>query len=425
MCAEELDVEGDLRVKLQVKNEEAVRIRTEIERAKLEAQMLKLQLQVHGANGDSLIPETMGTGGKVRATAMKADLQTSEHKRLIEWLAENCDLTSKQALWIEPEVNVGGHRALLGQMVQWALNGPGGLRLSAPVEVERELVALLMSTHRGLLGPKQLEDFAENWLLVTTDLVADNVATPALFLIHKESQKAIVVAAWPNIFVEPPPALASFDPSAFFSRTLTQPSAPLPSPQALPESLGEAVVFIGKDGKESRLQCPAEGGMLWTLDGVWSKPVEELGVSFNMDEQFMLTGPFGYTVIADPVPGPMQRWMVSSLVALALDCGVRVQRSSTPMVPAPSCGESPMTSSDSLNSSMTMSEGDQVEVNYKGSWLRGILQAVQGEVAHVKCDVDANGVITVAPLDRVRLADFNIGSPKPESPQLTESFGQC
>jgi len=73
-----------------------------------------------------------------------------------------------------------------------------------------------------------------------------------------------------------------------------------------------------------------------------------------------------------------------------------------------------------------MSSGEIVEVKYKGNWLRGVLQAVQGEVAHVKCDVDEKGVITVAPLNRVRLADFDIEGPEPETEQLTtEGFGQC
>lgn len=47
--------------------------------------------------------------------------------------------------------------------------------------------------------------------------------------------------------------------------------------------------------------------------------------------------------------------------------------------------------------------GDRVEVNYEGTWYTGELQAIDAKgVASVKCDVDAPGVLTVAPLSRVR-----------------------
>jgi len=446
-CTDDSDAERALQAKLYEKSEEALRIRIEIQRSKLDTQMMRLQLQVQGIEDGSLIPSGMGTGGKLRAS----DLKWSEHKRLLEWLAENIDMSSKQAFNVpDPEVNVGGHRALLGQMVQWILNVPGGLRLSAPVETERDLLDILQKTASGLVGTEQIEEFADDWLLVTTDLVADSVATPALFLIHKQSQKAIVVSAWPNIFVEQPaaqPVAACFDPATFFQQL----PPPLPtSPEGMVGLSGEPEVsFIGREGTLSRLHCPAEGGMFWSIDGgagqgLLSRQVEELGVSFSLDEQFTIAGPFGFAVIADPMPGPMQRWLMCGLVALALDRGVRVHRSRTPTVAAPACAEAAPSCADACEEGAEsdsapvtfrrrriMSSGDSVEVKYKGSWLKGVLQAVQGEMAHVKCDVDENGVITVAPLNRVRLADFDIESAEPERVEsalesLTEGgFGQC
>jgi len=284
--------------------------------------------------------------------------------------------------------------------------------------------------------------------LVTTDLVADNVATPALFLIHRESHKAIVVSAWPSIAMEPQPLpaapapVATFDPGAFFSRApIPMPSPLLPSSSNLPE-----VAFIDKDGSVSRLHCSSEpeGGMLWTLDGSETRPVEELGISFNMADQFTLQGPFGYATMADPMPGPMQRWLVCGLVALALEHGVRVQRSAIPTVEAPSCdveeGESSNESSpvarsrrgSNLSCCSNLSSGDHVEVQYKGSWLRGVLQDISGDVAQIQCDVDRCGVTTRAPLDRVRPlwsveGDFNIEFEglEAESEDFTKGFGQC
>ncbi|CAK0800219.1 unnamed protein product [Prorocentrum cordatum] len=47
--------------------------------------------------------------------------------------------------------------------------------------------------------------------------------------------------------------------------------------------------------------------------------------------------------------------------------------------------------------------GDRVEVEYEGRWYAGVLHAVGGEgKASVRCDVDAPGVLTVAPIYRVR-----------------------
>jgi hypothetical protein len=438
---EEHDVASMLQAKLQAKNEDALRLRLEIRKAELEASVLRLQLQVHGAGDESVIPASMGTGGRLRA----ADLKFSEHKRLVEWLAENCETSSKQAFNVpDPEVNVGGHRALLGQMVQWPLNVPGGLRLSAPIEAEADLMNILAKSRKGVLAAEEIEDFADQWLLVTTDLVADSVATAALFLIHKESEKAIVVSSWPNIFVEQPVVAASFDATAFFSRTAPQSPVPLPSTVLAPSAddmthalMATEVAFTDAETVVNRLHCRDDGGLLWVReyseDGASSRLVEELGVNFSCDEQFTLTGPFGSCVIANPLPGPLQRNLVRGLVSLALEHGVRVQRSSTPTVTAPACTQAEVSDSDESETSMPMagrprrrrmSSGDHVEVKYNGSRLRGVLQDVCGEVAHVKCDVDDNGVITVAPVDRVRLADFNIEG-QAESEHLAKGFGQC
>jgi len=118
---------------------------------------------------------------------------------------------------------------------------------------------------------------------------------------------------------------------------------------------------------------------------------------------------------------------------LALEHGVRVQRSSTPTVMTPACAQADHSDSENSEASLPlagrarrrrMSSGDHVEVEYKGSWLRGVLQDLHGEVAHVKCDVDDNGIITVAPVDRVRLADFNIEGQE-ESEHRAKGFGQC
>lgn len=379
-------------------------------------------LRSQGVRDESLIPGEMGTGGTVRAS----DLKWSEHKRLLEWLAESIDMASKVSFNVpEPEVVVGGHRAMLGRMSQWRLNVSGGLRLSAPDETEWEVAAILSKMRSNRLRAEELEEFAEAWLLVTTELVAEGAATPALFLINKVTERAIVVSAWPT-FPEPPAAAApasapAFDPTAFFGQA---PEAC--PPPATPAAPARDVRFTGQDGFTSTLVCSEGGGMEWIVDcgdgEELCERIEELGVSFNIDDQFTLMGPLGYAIVADPAPGPEQRLLVSGLVAMALEQGVRVQRSSTPMVvppsaPEPAPGRRPSTSSVSSS----LSTGDHVEVKYKGSWFRGVLQDLQGGVAHVNCDVDESGVITVAPIDSVRLVDFAREGHETECGQVTEN----
>jgi hypothetical protein len=318
--------------------------------------------------------------------------------------------------------------------------------------MEQQLLDILHKTRRGLLGNEQLEEFGEDWMLVTTDLVADNVATPALFLINKHSQKAIVVSAWPNIFTEQqqqqqqlqqqgPNRVFGFDPNSFFTQPRPQYLCP-PLSQPLLEFASSSacgqgeVLFKATDGSVNLFHSQPEGGLLWMQDCGDGQPesraFEELGVSFCIDEQFTISGPFGVLDIEDPVPGPQQRWWVSMLVSLALDHGIRVQspprfaeaedEAQDEQSPGGRSTAASLQSEDqaptrqtSRSSSSSWSSGDQVEVKYKGQWLKGELQDVQGETARVKCDVDQDkqGLITLAPLDRIRAA----GYPEAESEQ--------
>jgi len=275
---------------------------------------------------------------------------------------------------------------------------------------------------------------------VTSDLVTDNTATPALFLIHTRSEKALVVSDWPSIPAgagagaghnELPPVPQAFNPAAFFSRD-APPTAPLPG-----SSNDVEVFFLSNDGLVNRLCYVGEGGrwtqggqpgeydwpagqpgLLWTQGNI-TKRVEDLGVSISVTEQFTLRGPFGDVVMCEPQPGPTQRFLVSGLVALALDHGVPVQRSNRQTTAACSGEEA---DECQLPRPRCMSSGDQVEVKYGDSWFRGILQAVEGEIAHVKCDVDASDVITLAPLDSVRPADIVVECPEADGEHLTEGL---
>lgn len=67
--------------------------------------------------------------------------------------------------------------------------------------------------------------------------------------------------------------------------------------------------------------------------------------------------------------------------------------------------------------------GDRVEVEFEGEWFSGVLQAVDGDLASVKCDVDEPAVITVAPLASVRPAPPAAGGNPPTAPPATLEVG--
>jgi hypothetical protein len=409
-----------LQVKLDEKAREAERIRGEIEKAKLDAQLLRLKLEAHGISDGSLIPKRMTTGGKPR----QSDLQYQETLRLIMWLAENCDTSSKQNFIVpDPMVHVGSETVFLGHMTQWKLNVPGGLRLSIPTQSELEVATILEKARSCCIDDGELERFATEWVLMTTDLVQEATPIPAIFLVSRECQRACVISSWPCVPPAQPMPEATFDPNAFFSSS----GPPRPSmlfDPPLPQPV-EQVIFSDDEGYVSTMAY-TEHGLEWIRHRKDSAPVrflvEELGIVFDANEQFTVTGPHGPCVLTEPKPGPKQRWLVSGLVASALEHGVRVQRPSLPMRDSDESVGSP-------SSQQSMSSGDTVEVQYQGHWLRGVLQAVYGETAHVRCDVDTNGVITVAPLDRVRPAGRELETPRrlyfgeAESEHIAES--QC
>jgi hypothetical protein len=420
MTPEEGDVRKGLQAKIESKAVEAESVRSEIEKAKLEVEMLRLQLQFQGVNDESLIPSGISTGGQA---SNSSNSTCSDHKRMIDWLAENLDLTStKQGFHVpEPELNVGGHRAILGatgDMLQWALNVPGGLKLSAPRETERELTDIITKAHRGLLSSEDVERFAEDWLLVTTEMAMENGLTPAFFLIHKESDKAIVVSSWPTL-PEPPKATPyiGFDTAAFLSsRSWFSASTP-----------GQ-MIFKSIDGSMNILCGSGEAGLLWSVSStdqdVMCRSVEELGLRFTSNDQFTITGPFGDAVIADPAPGPMQRLLVCKLVSLALDHGVRVAQASRPhAIAKSSCLKSRAHKDRPRRKSWSC--GDRVEVNYEGGWLAGVMHAVVGDAAHVRCDGDAIDVITVAPLSQVRAARSTIDDTKAKMAKIKHLSKSC
>jgi len=288
----------------------------------------------------------------------------------------------------------------LGHMSQWSLRVPGDLRFSIPFECEPELVALLRKARTDNMNEDELERFARHWVLMSTELHSDHGPIPAMWLINQSSHRACVVSSWPSIpapIVQQIPEATPFDPGSFFgsSKSSQPPISSSICLTPLPQQ-PEQVSFVDREGYACTF-VNADTGLAWARSREDSpcehRLVEEIGVSFDAHDAFTITGPYGACTISDPLPGPAQRWLVNGMVAVALEHGVRVLSNGVASIAL---------EDDLLDGSLI--EGDTVEVLYGEHWFKGVLQAVHGEVAHVRCDVDTNGAITIAQLDRVRLA---------------------
>lgn len=398
---------------------EAVALEAEISRAKFEARQLTLQLDAHGVHAATLIPDELRSGGGHRHGS--ADVLAGEHKRIIEWLSDSCDPTQQALFFNAPgDAKVGDYTVSFGRMVQWPLSAPGSLKLNVPQELESDLRGMLVKAKRRLLDASDVRTLSQDWAIVGTELTTpDGGAEPAIFLIHRSTSQAVVVGTWPQLGITlPPPRTSDFNAGAFFGA-----SHP-------PEISPTQPVSFQDDSGTSHSILDEEGTLQWiTTDGERCA-LRECGLMFNTNDQCIISGPRGAVTIADPAPGWAQRELMESLMVLALEHGVRIW--SGAFVPAPSPAPAPCpgptsaapllanptsatplpasptdttplpTSPTSLPVATDVSAGDQVEVEYDGEWFSGVLQLVEGEVAHVQCDVDPPHLVTLAPLRNVR-----------------------
>eukprot|EP00931_Biecheleriopsis_adriatica_P054046 TRINITY_DN31771_c0_g1_i1.p1 TRINITY_DN31771_c0_g1~~TRINITY_DN31771_c0_g1_i1.p1 ORF type:complete len:333 (-),score=75.47 TRINITY_DN31771_c0_g1_i1:167-1165(-) len=215
---------GDLREGLAAKQSEAASLKAEVQRFRLEAQQLRLRLQAAGAES-SLVP------GQVQAGSGNAESQQHELRSLFQWLVESVDLSHQVVFECgsgEGEVQVGGRRVLLQRMATWQLSSHAGLKLSVPLELQAELAGLLHDARkRGRLAEAQVQTLANSWELVGAEVVAASMGAPepAIFLVHRQTAQAVVVAQWPSVEFVKRTATPIFDPDSHFSRLTAQKNA--------------------------------------------------------------------------------------------------------------------------------------------------------------------------------------------------------
>jgi len=305
----------ELHAKLAAKQEEAKRLRGRLQHSKLQVQQLNMCLTALGVDS-SVVPHSMESGGSCGSASTPELAQRRELQALLQWIAECVDLTQQVVFECgsrEGKVAVGGRRVLLQRMVAWRLAlSEGGLaaaaaedqarslKLSVPMSLQAEIVSMVhLARHKGGIGEVALQQLAEVWEMVGAEVVSATVGRPepAIFLVHRVTGQAMIVAQWPAV--------------EFSCR----PSAPN---RSSPRQAFDPNVHF------SRLACAAATSSL----------------------------------AVESAEGHAARSMVAT--------------------------------------------GDRVEVEYEGRWFEGVLCWATHDSAHVQCDADAPGVITVAPLSNVR-----------------------
>jgi len=415
-----------LRNSLEAKSKEAAALTEDVQRVRLEAQMMRMQLLAQGVKDESTIPANLRSGGILEEPGLKF----MEQRRLLEWLAEVCDFKSRKTCNVIGDLYVAGYKAKIGHGVQWPLSVPDGLCLTIPVGFEEAIVGMLSKVRRSLLSLDEFERFATEWDMLSVEMCVEGDTMPGLFLVRREDSAAIVVSAWPNLpsVIGAPSSCSSFSAAKFFEGVSdTKPDT-------------AKAVFFDCDGLANTLSFCRSGTVQWEQEGKGSQQMHEIGLEFHVCEppefeHFSLTGPFGRITIADPLPGSAQREIVEEIVSLSLEHGLHVHSSRSPSSAAaqdlttssvlqvgldgaldgfrPDCrlGTGPLLVAVAEHQECAqlppVSRGDSVEVQYEGEWFSGVLQGFQGEFALVCCDVDDPNIVTVAPLRKVRAASFD------------------
>lgn len=250
-------LQDGLRAHIASKRTEAALLRERLRSARLSAQQARLHLQALGVADPGLVPSSVRAGSGIPEPP-----QLSEFRSLLQWLAESVDLTHRVVFDCGGEVLVGGRRVLLQRMAAWQLLGCGApegtgtcgnsrLKLSVPLDLQEEIAGLLTAARaRGNVDEAVVQRLADSWEAVGTEVVsaAMGCPEPAIFLVHRETARAITVTRWPSVEFACGGPGGAFDPERHFARLAAGPPEPamphkaqLPPPTPGPEpALGVA-----------------------------------------------------------------------------------------------------------------------------------------------------------------------------------------
>jgi len=239
------------------------------------------------------------------------------------------------------------------------LHVPGDLGMSMPPALAPEISALLFKTRQGLLGEKELRDLADTWQMLGAEMHTDDGLEPVIFLVHRKTSQAIIVACWPN-----PKSVArnTFDPHTFFKscKNAHRPAGATAKRTTCKNAAGAFRMASSATAKKKFVSVP-------------EKRVEKARQTPNISTSSDPQTRADFTTKKTP----------SQLKAAKLP---------------------------TLQLPLSAFRGDYVEVKHRGEWLTGVLELVDGDAAHVRCDVNVSGGLTIAPLCDVRLVPHAKGS---------------
>lgn len=230
-----------LQAQYQEKCREEAELRAQLQATELDLQHLSIRAEARGVT-KSLVPTDLQTGGR------GSDLRVFEVQKFLHWVADHVDLQHHTAFDVGYEVAIPGRQVSLGRTVQWRLNLPGDLKLSAPAELHTEVAeAITASKARGPAAEAAAKKLAECWEMIAAEVLPAGAprAEPAVFLVHQETSQAVVVATWPSATTAPLPS-APADLSRHFAPITGAVPPPAQrgftaAPPVLPVSVGDRV----------------------------------------------------------------------------------------------------------------------------------------------------------------------------------------
>jgi len=200
-CSDESSDEEQLQLDYEEACCDVKDMQNELRASVIEAQQLGMRLEAiaHKAGISRSAPTAMPASGLPTVE----DQRVAEIRGVIDWLATHVNLEQTQILDVGFEVPIGGRCIQLRRVAQWPLaTAPGGkLRLSAPIEHQAHIAALLSATKaQGRVDPERLRIFAAAWDLVVGDFTTamHSHPEPSVLLAHRGSPQGILIATWPT-----------------------------------------------------------------------------------------------------------------------------------------------------------------------------------------------------------------------------------
>jgi len=191
---------------------------------KLQTQHSMLRLRALGVRTEGVIPDNMSSGA---GHPEKSEEGVHGFWRLMDWLAEVWTIEDQRprAFTVAGNLEVGSYSMNLGRMLCWDLATAGDLKLSVPEEFVDDFIVSVQKTAKSGAHRLGIQSLAEDWDMLSTEIVTDASNHAGIFLVHRPTCKAIVVAPWPLFKPDVPtqPDIPIFDPECHFGSLMKTP----------------------------------------------------------------------------------------------------------------------------------------------------------------------------------------------------------